>query len=192
MSSRRACSIRHPSQNRCAGTRLAFAVFEACYRADAPTAVAAAAALLLPDANAPLDARCEALAGAAPTLSAVSRHNPAPACGHAVWVGLSMAHEASCRFQILITVPFVEKMSIVAKAVCHLFSPTRWHAVMARAAQAWQEERCGGDDDDAEAQVRLWSEPAVDALLSSLTHVRCLVRLRRETVLPSVCEQPPG
>ena len=52
-----------PTPVRCAGTRLALAVFEACYRADAPTLAATAAALLLPDANATLDARCEALAG---------------------------------------------------------------------------------------------------------------------------------
>ena len=42
---------------------------------------------------------------------------------------------------------------------------------MERAARAWQQEHC--DDDNGEAQARLWSEPAVDALLSSLTHVRC-------------------
>ena len=42
---------------------MAFAVFEACYRADAPTLAATVAALLLPDANAALDRRCEALTG---------------------------------------------------------------------------------------------------------------------------------
>ncbi len=56
--------LLHSSQGFCAGTRLAFTVFEACYRADAPTLMATAAALLLPDANAALDARCEAPAGA--------------------------------------------------------------------------------------------------------------------------------
>ncbi len=47
----------------CAGTRLAFAVFQACYADDAPTLMATVAALLLPDANAALDTRVEAIAG---------------------------------------------------------------------------------------------------------------------------------
>ena len=63
--------------------------------------------------------------------------------------------------------------------------------MMERAARAWQQEPCGDDDDDdAEAQTRLWSEPAVDALLSSLTHVRCLARCRSRRFLSSICRQP--
>jgi len=60
-------------------------VFEACYRADALTLMATAAALLLPDANAALDARCEALAGAGGLQHMGTPPHP---CMHAaVWVG---------------------------------------------------------------------------------------------------------
>ena len=52
----------------------------------------------------------------------------------------------------------------------HLCRPRTTATVMERAARAWQNEH--GEDDDAEAQTRLWSEPTVDALLSSLTYVR--------------------
>ena len=56
---------------------------------------------------------------------------------------------------------------------------------MERVARARQEEH--GTDDDAEAATRLWSQPAVDALLSSLTHVRTTPQLRILVVAPQSC-----